>query len=422
MRYDPTIVCAVPASCFSPENDLTGNLQRIQMLLRDIATCERRISKNVNLDEERKRHAACGVLLDAILEACSNGNAATNELSVVRLGHAYGDFLIAAHEHGSMNGDALAAARVVVGPGEVKKHLKSLRSLSKKYGSAAPVELAQKINFVERTVLPNGAGIAETTDSYSLRTADFASFERPKQPFAWWHRLLVVLRLRAKEADPAGRGEDPEDWRAYDPERKGRGRTLEERLRDQIKVALTSGPAVPFSGQQRHETSTKVLNEFITKRGRSRTGARGSIGVIYADGSEGRPFPLRCLNERARNWKPNRVLRVALMSMRHLDLDRFVDINWFRNVEIPKQYSLAHADEYCFRRSAAQLQELRAMHRGQRLRLYLYHTGFEPAVIGFYRSVVVMLDGLAKRKLWLEVVPMFRRSDGTFEEGASWPN
>jgi hypothetical protein len=108
--------------------------------------------------------------------------------------------------------------------------------------------------------------------------------------------------------------------------------------------------------------------------------------------------------------------------MRHLLLDQYIDMNWYRNVEVPAKDGLAAADEFCFQLSMQQLDELLDTHRGDRLRIYLYHTGYMPAVVGFYRAVVETHISGRYRTGCLQIVPMLQPTKTGFEKGLAWPN
>jgi hypothetical protein len=138
----------------------------------------------------------------------------------------------------------------------------------------------------------------------------------------------------------------------------------------------------------------------------------GRVRVIYADGSEAKPFPLRILPTNSAPAGTDTVeISVALMSMRHLELDPVVDWAWYRNKEVSQTRPLAESDEFCFQYSLRQFVELRDVYSGHALRLNMYHTGFEPAAIGFYRAVAATLMG---QRGWLRVVPHYFRGGTRF--------
>ena len=176
-----------------------------------------------------------------------------------------------------------------------------------------------------------------------------------------------------------------------------------ERLTAEIEDALPAGGKVNMSNQP-HEISTEVLGRFVRADGSQEP---GSVRVVYADGSEAKPFPLRVLPVHTAPELTNPIeISVALMSMRHLELDPVVDWAWYRNKEVSKTRPLAESDEFCFQHSLKQLAELQAAYSGCAVQLNMYHTGFEPAAIAFYRAVATTLK---HQPGWLRVVPHYFR-------------
>jgi len=181
-----------------------------------------------------------------------------------------------------------------------------------------------------------------------------------------------------------------------------------ERLEAEIEEALPTNGKVNMSNQP-HEVSTEVLGQFVRA---SADQVPGRVRVIYADGSEAKPFPLRILPMNSVPAPTNPVeISVALMSMRHLELDPVVDWAWFRNKEVSQTRPLAETDELCFQYSLKQLAELQVAYAGHALQLKMYHTGFEPAAIGFYRAVAATL---MRQRGWLRVVPYYWRGGTRF--------
>jgi len=141
--------------------------------------------------------------------------------------------------------------------------------------------------------------------------------------------------------------------------------------------------------------------------------------VAYTDGSEATPFPLFCLPQLDSNIVPSEnLLRVALMSMRHLELDPEIDFCWFRNREVSRTRTLAETDQFCFDTTLEQLKD--SLQSGD-LTIQIFHTGFEPAVIGFYRGVVkVLLDMQKQTSLSLNVIPYYFRGENDYQTGSLW--
>ena len=168
--------------------------------------------------------------------------------------------------------------------------------------------------------------------------------------------------------------------------------------------------------QARHDVITEVLHELVFASGPENRPA--VLRIAYVDGSEGEPFPIFCLPKGERTRPDNNeVLIAALMSIRHYELDERIDFCWFRNREVSQSRTLAESDSFCFKSSLSQLYI--AQNNGD-FDLDLYHTGFEPAVIGFYRALVrTMLDNFTSH---ISVQPLYFRGEAGYEVGSLWAN
>lgn len=192
-------------------------------------------------------------------------------------------------------------------------------------------------------------------------------------------------------------------------------------LRTQIEkvVDLTNKgahAAVNFSSL-RHDVIAEIVHDFVYGRGNP-----VSVEVIYSDGSKAMPFPLFVLRpwERKRTAEFNSlpVIQVGMMSERHsndgLDLD--IDIYWFRNQEISTGRTQAEIDGVSYEKSKKMFEILRA--EGP-CRLAFYQTGFQPAVVGFYRALTEELMQRERGKASLEVTPLYFMG-GKYKEGKVW--
>jgi hypothetical protein len=206
---------------------------------------------------------------------------------------------------------------------------------------------------------------------------------------------------------------------------RSRRKEMVNRMHHEVEAAVArfredgQGGKVNASNQP-HEVSTDVFGEWL-----QRDGPPARVRIVYADGSEAAPFPI-CLGMRPKPTGPYRTLKAALMSMRHLDIDRVVDLAWYRNREVSQTRSLAESDEYCFRYSLAELESLAELSNdlGKPIRLQVYHTGFEPASVGLYRAVAAVLAkdeafqaGWATKYVepWLIVVPHYFKGGTTYD-------
>lgn len=191
-----------------------------------------------------------------------------------------------------------------------------------------------------------------------------------------------------------------------------RGRRLVlERFRAQLDNAIAEpgkdrASALSPSGVH-NRVLTEVLREYVQRQGK----AGVSVPVVYRDGSRASAdFPFHCVeladtlsSDEAARADGTLILRLALLSIRHTEMDVVVDGAWLRNADVSKPRPAAQTDDYVYFQSAKQLNEL--TEGGQRkVRLYLFQTGLETAVVGFFRAVVEHLD---RHPGQLEVVPMF---------------
>jgi hypothetical protein len=138
---------------------------------------------------------------------------------------------------------------------------------------------------------------------------------------------------------------------------------------------------------------------------------------LYADGSNARDILLGSLygyGEESINAERSQVVDMELLSMRHQDMDKFSDMAWFRNVNVSKSRSLALSDEYCYQESLKQFEQIEPI---LPMCIHLYHTGFQPAIIGFYRAFAKMKN---EGKInGLSVIPQY--FDGIrYQPGTVW--
>lgn len=187
------------------------------------------------------------------------------------------------------------------------------------------------------------------------------------------------------------------------------------RLRSEIKHCIETGAPVCLGNQAPHDVITECLHEFVYSQNGFNEPYR--LRVAYSDGSEAEPFPVCCL-PRPGASAVGRVIRVALLSMRHLSMDVEIDFCWFRNREVSRAWALAEADAFCHRETRRQLAEATAK---APLHIILYHTGFEPACVGFYRGLVEHFLEMSNRGQGstVSVEPRFFRGSG-YDAGSIW--
>ncbi|MFJ8785826.1 hypothetical protein [Streptomyces sp. NPDC102476] len=223
-------------------------------------------------------------------------------------------------------------------------------------------------------------------------------------PFTASHASRAARRSDAQpEAADAieRRYEALEPLYADDPSRKRQA----EALCQQIISALRHGQPVPIGMAAPHDVITEVLRDL-----QGPDCPPAALRLVQVDGSESAPFPLGL------PLRPSpagdRTLHLGLMSVRHMDLDEYVSGYWFRNrlVSVADR-TFAEIENFCYHDTLERLPEMAECGID---RLDIVNTGFEPAVIGFYRAVAAHVQSHP-----LSVTPYYAR--GTqYDPGTTW--
>jgi hypothetical protein len=206
-------------------------------------------------------------------------------------------------------------------------------------------------------------------------------------------------------------------WRS--PDGVGGRKAVLARFRHQVQCAMDgeAAAAVVPSGVT-NSVLTEVLREFAEG-----SGPRVDVPVCYRDGSRAQRFPLHCLRFQKRESGSNfRTLRFTLLSIRHMTMDIEVDGAWLRNVDISRRRPAGETDALAY---ALSRRQFRRLANRTPVLMYLYQTGMEPAVVGFYRALT---EHLIEQPGSVSVVPMYFRQRQTeedrskpmFAEGTVW--
>jgi hypothetical protein len=161
-------------------------------------------------------------------------------------------------------------------------------------------------------------------------------------------------------------------------------------LKEQINMAAqdfyTCGKGVvqvSVKDQWAHYVITEALRGFLYK-GSGRNPAE--IIINYSNGGEAKgPIHLYAL-ERRSPQPGKETLRVGMISMRHPAIDHIVDISWLLNDEIPvSDTTYVYRDNYCYKSACKFLEQLS---KKKIECIHLFQTGYQPAVLGFYRALI----------------------------------
>ncbi len=401
-----------------PSTEANPSFTVLRQLICEAVALRRRIEKGANLEAERMRYSTClgelesrlsrlGIRAEQVERSNLEAMLQRREIPVVSLSARYFDLMTRAHlEQLQQQANFLAAdvgapasrkppaptiGSSVFPPNGLADHITELQSLVNIESVKAEKELVaaaeDRIRLLSM-IRDLGAGVIEAVEELDN--------EKIAPPIA-----------RPPKSSPASSSGTGVSSDRAPTSAKGRRRMM-ERLTAELEDALPVGGKVNMSNQP-HEVSTEVLGQFV----RAETGQTpGRVRIIYADGSEANPFPLRILPVAgAPSLTGAAQIAVALMSMRHLELDPVVDWAWYRNKEVSQTRPLAESDEFCYEYSLKQLGELHDAYVGRGVVLNMYHTGFEPAAIGFYRAVAATL---MRRRGWLRVVPHYFRGGTRF--------
>jgi hypothetical protein len=450
------LVCALPASLWdssrpraTPPTD--DELLREQVI--EAASIRRRVGSGVNLESERSRlTAALGRIESEVLRRVMPAEppalnqsdqenddprqqttvrerwdetefrhaVALGQIPALKLEDGYLHLLAVAELTRTtsrtpgvpVTDQPLALGASIFSPGDLTTHLEMATaevSVLSDLSPAAKEEHARRTAFLQLVRDVGGCGVIEVQTVLDNRGL-VAPAARPLPP-------------KPPEAQHVSFEPDPEAGGTLVGRRKMLDRLhaeVEAAVRQAVRVEDGRGGKVNASSQP-HEVTTDVLGHWVRRPPPEGAKAPISLRVVYADGSEAAPFPVCRLSGRIPQ-AGGRVLRIALMSMRHLDLDRVVDMAWYRNREVSKPRTLADSDAFCFAYSLAELKKLSAL--GGAVTIHMYHTGFEPACLGFYRAVAAALSadqaygaGWAVRLPpgWLTVMPHYFKGGTHYE-------
>lgn len=360
----------------------------ISLFVEDALAIERRLKKGVNLINERKRYLlCCRRIQEHVLKKRNSYKSET-------VGEGYFSFLQETYEEYPGEVVQHRIASCFFPPETMAAQVESLRMLHAKNANDTYTDVRNKVSFLEKALAEN-AGVIEIPN-YIISGKKSAVIKRYEES-----NTSTTL---APFKDDGLSDEQIKD--------------MSDVLRLRIEKALATGCEVNFSNQP-HFVITEVLNDYVYQDEEGGNGV--SVRVVYADGSEAEPFPLRCLPKAQALDNIDTLyspLRAALVSMRHLEMDERVDFAWFRNRKVSASLSCSDTDTYCTAETIAALKN----HPGV-LNLHLYQTGLETAVIGFYRGLV---KTLLKRKqvhdtTFLRIVPYYYdHKYGTYKPGKPW--
>ncbi|MCF6157609.1 MAG: hypothetical protein E3K32_03335 [wastewater metagenome] len=369
----------------------------ISCFVADALAIERRLKKGVNMTNERMRYRLCCRRIQAAVSRFRDSGEKET------LGESYLAILRFLYTDVRTSADA-AKSRIATNffpPEKIREQIGEFSNITSLAGLSENNDVKRRLAFLN-TALTKGDGIIEVQEFYVNDTqaagdaGDIVSLARLTTPLYPSH-----------DAASQKTGFGMEDCLSPNERRE-----ILSVFKAQIEKAMQTGGTVNFSNQP-HFIIADALNEYVYK---VHTGQETKmIRVIYMDGSEAEPFPLRCLTKLEHKEPESGPLKVSLVSMRHLEMDSKVDLAWYRNRDVSVPRPFAETDALCTEKTYEQLQEV----AGRRFSIHLYQTGLETAVVGFYRGLVRFIREQNERQL--TVVPYyFDKKEGIYNRGRLW--
>ena len=374
-----------------PDEDCLIERVNLKILMQRALDIEIRMEKGVNLELEQGRyHTLC----DRI-EFYGHMIASSKEAKVYNLGANYLATLIRLQKSAQ---DAVKKSRLMACfcPSELlEQHIKQWQELVSIVSPDLSQELLQKIDFYQQAI-ENGWNIIELQEMVSddELVSEFSASADIRNEF---------LSLQVRDNITTGADTNPYVG-----------------LRNQILAvvgSITRGePAAVNFSDLGHHVIAEILHELVYSRG-----SKISVPVTYADGSRAAPFPLFCLRPRQIEavrfaFKDEPLIKVGMMSQRHPELDSNVKIYVFRNQEISTGKPAGEIDEASYRKA----KELFAKTRSEgKYNIAFYQTGFQPAIVGFYRALTEELIQRSFSLPTLQVIPFYFLREN-YKEGKIW--
>jgi len=364
-----------------PDSSEFGSL--LNPLVHDVRAAERKISRQVNVENERKRLIKAHQRIDGILlEAMAD-----QSINRVRLSNSFYPLLVRVNAQKTTSEQQILAGFLLAD--DLSKQIllwETDDSLMNRDDWHFWVEFCR-----ETFMSGNGVFLWHANNLEQKEQVESISLNCETQTFLSAEDIEAVF------------DDNPSSDR------------VQETLNLQFEAALLGKCAINLSNQP-HNVITNAMHTYIYKK---KALGDGKVDVVYTDGSSARPLQLGLLYERNNTFSLSSteavMINAGLMSMRHQGMDMDIDLAWFRNCEVSKSRTLALSDEYCYQESLRLLEQLAAEFSVASINLF--QTGFQPAVVGFYRAYAQMkaagqIDDIA-------VIPYFYNR-GTYCTGEIW--
>ena len=391
-------MCSVPSACWATASSTAPS---IGTDVRDAVGSLRRVRKGVNLRLELDRYAMlCRLVGNTVLSA--PGFQQCRRLDEIDNEHTWGwlssiEYLLALQAVVDVDPSSMWLTSPLIPPDQVSQHHVTFEAACVRANIVDHIAIQRRISFLAH-VHRCGAGVVDIqVDALPQPTPD----------------LTPSTARNASESKAGSAGVSWNLGRDDAPLRgKHKMRALQQ-LRASIAEAAAVGGPIRLA-----RYANDVIAEALHSLAFHGTARSDQIRIVFEDGSESPPLVVGGLGNlpSESTWLAMRPLRVTLMSMRHLEQDADVDLAWFRNAELSRSGRSAELEELAFTHSQAMLDDLSG--RDTSVLLDVHHTGFQPALIGFYRALI---GHLHQRRGQICMRPCYFRGTGhPVELGTAW--
>ena len=405
-------LCALPEQIWHEKTVWGKQTFTINSFVEDALGIEFRIQRGVNQENERARLNLCCARLEAAIKLAELQETkspsefqfalSSNRIPAITIGQNYLEAIKLMYQKADAKSSAMRLGATFFPPNLIEPHINAFVSLAGELDLSQLSDLKLRIAFFQFAAKYQ-CGIVEIQNPFYYQE------QTTKLPLTLDKIDSPKLQIQTQD----------DDEEVFDNEGRNAYEILSDQVHNAIQNAKEGKPcAVNFSNQP-HNIITEVLNEFAySDSGKLQKPIY--IQVIYTDGSQAEDLPLQCLpnhdDEELAKLTKALPLKAALLSMRHLEMDDKVDISWFRNREVSKARAFSETDQFCYAETKKQLAGTR---KDSVFVLHLYQTGLQPAIIGFYRSLIEELIYRANLPPSLVIIPFYYSKSG-YKQGKVW--
>jgi hypothetical protein len=279
-------LCAIPRDVWEQTAATHGKQADLARFVVDALSCEQRIAKEVNLENEYSRYTLCcqRIEQEVALSRRLGTFKTVDEFNTLLQNGRFPLFRIGNDYLNALEGilDQPGPARIGASffpPDKLAEHRTAFAQWSTQQGVAASPSVQHRLAFL-RLAESAGCGIVELQSAFHLEAVGEAAAVKPQaranpEEFEERYITLPELSQAGLAVESFGRTK----------------RELAGTLRRQARAALETSEPVVFGNEAQHDVIAEILHEFaFVPPGEVLRPI--DMRVVYADGSEATPFPM----------------------------------------------------------------------------------------------------------------------------------